>query len=235
MDQKALDQALARFEGFRNNLPVTISESCVREYHSILDAITDATKENLEGFKIGDNQLEHKLLAARRRSFSGRPGRVTRSPEKSCDPHRFQSQIDGLLHYLERQGHFKSHKAQPPLGRADSRITHSVHIEHMHGSAIQQGTAHSDITIAFDAQSADFKSLIKDIKAKIPSLDLSEANTNQLYSDLATIEVQVASPTPKRSVIGESLSSLRAILENAAGNVIAVGIVQQIAAFLSGH
>jgi hypothetical protein len=235
MNRKAVDAALSRFEGFRNNLPVTITEPYVKEYHGILDDIAHATSENLERFRVPDNELGNGVLSARRRSYSGRPGRLIRSPEKSVDSGRFQAHIDGLLHYLERQGHFKSHKAQPPLGRSDSRITHSVYVEHMHGSAIQQGTAHSQITINFDAKSVDFKSLIQEIKAKIPSLKLDSTTTDQLYSDVAAIESQVAAPTPKRSIIAESLSSVRAILENAAGNVIAAEFVQKLTAFLSSH
>jgi hypothetical protein len=105
----------------------------------------------------------------------------------------------------------------------------------MYGSAIQQGTIGSQITINFDVKIADFKSLIQDIKAKIPSLNLDQTSANQLYSDVGTIEVQIASPVPKPSIIAESLSSIRAILENAAGGAIATGLVYEIAKFLSGH
>lgn len=234
MDQKTLDQALARFEGFRNNLPVTISESVVKEYHSIVDAIDLATGEmQLHIFKIGDHELVHKVIGRRGMSFSGRPGSVKRSQDKRCDSQRFQSQIDALSVYLESQGYRRSQlpKSQHQL----ERPTHSVHIERMYGSAIQQGTTGSQITINFDVKSADFKSLIQDVRAKIPSLNLDPTSTNQLYSDIGTIEVQIASPTPKPSIISESLSSIKAILENAAGNVIAAGIVYEIVKFLSGH
>jgi hypothetical protein len=105
----------------------------------------------------------------------------------------------------------------------------------MYGSAIQQGTTGSQITINFDVKSTDFKSLIQDIRTKIPSLNLDQTSANQLYSDVGTIEVQIASPAPKPSVIAESLSSIKTILENAAGNVIAAGIVYEIVKFLSGH
>ena len=235
MDQKALDQALALFEGFRNNLPPTISEKCVKEYHRIVDAIGLAADETqLHIFKIGDHEVEHKVIGGQRRSFSGRPGHVIHSNEKRCDSHRFQSQIEALSHYLEGQGHRKSNRHTSP-GRSQPKTTHSVHVEHMYGSAIQQGTTGSQITINFDVKSADFKSLIQDIKNKIPSLNLDATSTNQLYSDVGTIEVQIASPAPKPSIIAESLSSVRAILENAAGNVVASGIIYAIAKFLSGH
>jgi hypothetical protein len=231
MDQKALDQALSRFEGFRNNLPNTISENCVKEYNGIIDAIGLAAGEtHVHGFKIGDHELERKPIGGRRRSFTGRRGSLIRSPDKRCDSLRFQQQIDGLSHYLESQGYRGGNRSTLP-----TKTTHSVHVEHMYGSAIQQGTTGSQITINFDVKSADFKSLVRDIRDKIPSLNLDATSTNQLYSDVGTIEVQIASPAPKPSIISDSLSSIRAILENAAGNVIASGIIYAIAKFLSGH
>lgn len=235
MDQKALDKALALFEGFKNNLPVTISENCVKEYHAIVDAIGVATGETqLQVFKIRDDELERKVIGRRGMSFSGRPGNVYRSPDKRCDSNRFQGQVDALSHYLESQGYRRSNRPSAPA-RTEQRSTHSVHIERMYGSAIQQGTTGSQIIINFDVKSADFRSLIQDIKAKIPSLNIDQTRTNQLYSDVGTIEVQIASPAPKPSVIAECLSSIKAILENVAGNVVASGIVYEITKFLSGH
>src|SRR6266704_3420453 len=234
MDQKALDQALARFQGFRNNLPNTISENCVKEYNGIIDAIGLAAGETqIHAFKIGDHELERKPIGGRRQSFSGRRGRLILSPDKRCDSLRFQQQIDGLTHYLESQGHRRGNRPAP--GRLESKTTHNVHVEHMYGSAIQQGTKGSEIAIHFDVKSADFKSLIQDIKKKIPSVWLDEDSTNQLYSDVGTIEVQIASPIPKPSIIAESLASIRSILENAAGSAIASGIVYEIAKYLGLH
>jgi hypothetical protein len=226
VDQKGLDRALASFEGFKSNLPPTIREDCVREYHAIVDALSAALGETLNAFKIGDADLEYKEIGSRRRSFSGRPGRVIRSNEKSCDSARFQRQIEGLSRYLESQGYRKAAPARP------ARATHSVHVEHMHGSAIQQGTNSSPVTINFDAKSADFSTLIQDIKTKIPSLGLDQPSKLQLASDVATIEAQIASPTPKKSIIAECLSSARAILEIAAGDVVAAGLIHEIAKYL---
>jgi hypothetical protein len=204
VDQKALDKALALFEGFRNNLPGHISESCVKEYHAIVVAIGIATGEmGLEIFKIGDHELEKKVIGAQRIGFNGRPGRTVYSSDRRCDDDRFQRQLDALSHYLDSQGYRISNKpAQPP---AQQKSTHSVHIERMYGSAIQQGTTASQITVNFDAKSADFRSLIQNIRAKIPSLKLDAESTNQLYSDVGTIEVQIVSPAPKPGIIAESL------------------------------
>jgi hypothetical protein len=226
VDQQALNRALAQFEGFKSSLPPSISEDVVREYHAIVDALSAASGETLNAFKISDAELEYKVISSRHRSFSGRPGRVIRSNEKSCDSARFQRQTEGLSRYLESQGYRKAAPAR------SARATHSVHVEHMHGSSIQQGTSSSPVTINFDAKNADFSTLIQDIKAKIPSLKLDQPNKLQLASDVATIEAQIASPVPKKSIIAECLSSARAVLEIAAGDVVAAGLAYEVAKYL---
>jgi hypothetical protein len=77
--------------------------------------------------------------------------------------------------------------AQRPIGRNYRRVRKalpvSVHVGNMHGSAIQQGSDHSSITINFDAKS-DFRALIQDIKAKISALGLETARKQELDSRL---------------------------------------------------
>ncbi len=162
MDQKALDQALARFEGFRTNQPHTISESQVREYHNIVDAIGLATGElQLDVFKIGDNELEHKVIGSQRISFSGRPGHVIRSPDKRCDSNRFQSQIDALSHYLDSQGYRRG----STWTRGEPR--HGVHIDPLYGVAIQQGVRGSPT----DADYEFARLAIEEARKSVPESD----------------------------------------------------------------
>jgi hypothetical protein len=231
MDQRTLDRIFARFEAFKNNLPSSIAEDCVEEYHALVDTLSAATGQTLDDFKIGDAELKKEITSVQRRSFSGRPGHVTYSDKRYCDSDRFKRQIDGLSHYLESQGYLTATttSARPPQPRA----THSVHVEHMYGSAIQQGGSHSPIKIHFDAKNADFKTLIQNMKSKAPSLGLDQQSTAQLVSDAATIQAQIASPLPKPSVITECLSSARAILENVAGNALAAGLIHEITKYLS--
>ncbi len=229
MDQRALNQALALFEGFKSNLPSWITEECVREYHTIVDALSAATEETLEVFKISEADLAKRVTSVQRAGYGRRsPGHTTYSDKRYCDSDRFKRQITSLSHYLERQGY----RMVATTPSRPARATHSIHVEHMHGSAIQQGTSHSPVTINFDAKSADFSTLIQDIKVKIPSLRLDQPSKDQLASDVATIEAQIASPAPKRSIIAECLASARAVLEIAAGDVIATGLAYEIAKYL---
>jgi len=43
MNERSLAQALARFEGFRRNIPPSIRENVVTEYHGIVDDLATAT------------------------------------------------------------------------------------------------------------------------------------------------------------------------------------------------
>lgn len=105
MDERSLTQDLARFNGFRKNIPPAIRENVVNEYHSIVDALATATGEDLTPFKIRPDELKHKVVGARRGPFSGGRGSVTYSSDRYCDDSRFQAQVDSLAEYLESAGH----------------------------------------------------------------------------------------------------------------------------------
>jgi hypothetical protein len=198
----------------------------VKEYHAVVDAIGLATGETqLHVFKIGDHELEHRVIGSQRMSFSGRPGHVIRSKEKRCDSSRFQRQIEAFSHYLESQGY---RRRTSPAPRTEPRSSHSVHIENMFGSAIQQGTRNSQITASFDAKGAEFKNLVNQIKEAIPKPNLDQERTNQLYADTGTIEVQIVSPCPKQSIIAECMHSIRSILETVPTKTITSGLLLAI-------
>jgi hypothetical protein len=69
---------------------------------------------------------------------------------------------------MESQGYRMSNKPTRP--RVEQKSTHSVHIERMYGSAIQQGTTGSEITVTFDVKNAGFSALVfvQDIRTKNP-------------------------------------------------------------------
>ena len=71
--------------------------------------------------------------------------------------------------------------------------------------------------------------LVEAIRGALPDIELDTAAQSKLEDDCAAIEGQIHSPNPKTSIIREGLSSARRILEGAAGNVLASGLVAQIA------
>jgi len=54
----------------------------------------------------------------------------------------------------------------------------------------------------------------------------------QVSAEIQTLEVQANSPRPKRSIVNASFSSLRTILEQAAGAMVASGLLHEIAKFI---
>jgi hypothetical protein len=69
-------------------------------------------------------------------------------------------------------------------------------------------------------QLAELTKLVELITGALRGADDSEA-VRELRAEIVTLKAQAESPKPKRSVIRESLSSVRAILEGAAGEVLA--------------
>lgn len=227
--RQRLAQALARLEAFRDNIPPSVNEECVKEYHKIVDDIALATGEiELHVFKVGDDELKPKIVAVQPRGYRGRGGSTHYSDKKYVDSARFQRQVDALANYLERQGHTSSAPAEKPTGSSSK-----IHIGTMIGSAIQHGTRGSQITVNFDAKGAEFKALIEKIKEAAPKLGLSQEKINQLYVDIGTIEVQISGAAPKHSIITESMHSIRNILEGAVGSALASGLLPIIYHYFS--
>lgn len=127
-------------------------------------------------------------------------------------------------------------KRDQALRESNSQSSHVVHVDGgMYGSSIQLGTSDSNVTINFKTLESDVKNILANIRGSVDKIDLPEIAKRQLSADANTIEVQLASPQPKTSVIRECLHSARTILEGAAGSAIASGIVIEIAKVLAHH
>jgi uncharacterized protein YeaC (DUF1315 family) len=78
---------------------------------------------------------------------------------------------------------------------------------------------------------AAFKELLLKEKDNI-GLGVDEAA--ELDSDIKTIEAQIQSPKPKDSILRGSLDSIRKILEGAAGNLLASGLLNHLGKLFGG-
>jgi hypothetical protein len=110
--------------------------------------------------------------------------------------------------------------------------THSTVIN-MHGSNLNFQSPGASITQTSDFKSDDFRKLIESMKQFASTQDLPPEGREQIDIDIGTIEVQTNSQRPSPSIIRECLASIKAILENAAGGVIASGILLQLQRYLS--
>jgi hypothetical protein len=223
MDQKTLDLQLGRFEAMKNNIPPFIRQEFVNEYNDLVDALSRATSEDLTSFRVQPHEMKHKVIGTRRAPYGGRGGGMTMySADKYCDDDLFNRRIQSLEHYLDSQG-FK--RAQQPR---ESASKSNVHVGTMIGSAIQQGTQDSHVTINYDVHGQDFGSFISKLKSTASKLPLPPERLNELHTDIATIEVQIASPSPKKAIIAECGASIRSIFEQVAANAIANGLLPLI-------
>jgi hypothetical protein len=100
--------------------------------------------------------------------------------------------------------------------------SHVVHVGTMIGSSIQQGTAGSTANVTYHA--ADVKTVINQVKAAVAELNLTDTAREQINIDIQTIEPQLNSANPKKSILAECFHSIRAILEG----VAAAGLVYEI-------
>lgn len=113
-----------------------------------------------------------------------------------------------------------------------------LYVNQMIGSAVQQGTTNSTQTanIQIDIGAKDQLRHFVEIASK--ALEAARADTPQwreMRSDVDTLRAQVESPSPKRSIIKECLSSLGRLCEGstagAVGTQLATYIPQLLALF----
>jgi hypothetical protein len=126
---------------------------------------------------------------------------------------------------LEKQGIHGEGMTFTKEERARAQAASAVHIDtyisgvsgsqiqvHSPGASQQQGM--------LPAQLAELRKLVGMIDGALHGAADTET-VRELRAEVATLKAQSESPKPKRSVIRESLSSVRAIFEGAAGEVLA--------------
>lgn len=114
---------------------------------------------------------------------------------------------------------------------ADRRAaSHMVfNIASMSHSQIQADTANSQQILADRGVDAgQLLEFIAKARAAFGSLALPSTASAELKGELDTLEAQAKSPKPKQSIIKESGKSVRAILEGAAGNTVAHGLLEAL-------
>jgi hypothetical protein len=91
---------VAKLSGFMKHVRAPYGEAEVGDFHGIVAMLEEATGADLSHFKIPAGKMERQVIGARRASYSGHPGGVLYSSEKSCDSGFFRAQLEGLVSYL---------------------------------------------------------------------------------------------------------------------------------------
>lgn len=102
-DQTQWEAACRRFQTFQRNLPDLIDETCVSEYHAILDALEQAGRRPLD-FRIEESKLTFRLVQAHRAGENIGPRvAVQYSNKKYCDWEYFRRNLDQLQDVLDQR------------------------------------------------------------------------------------------------------------------------------------
>jgi hypothetical protein len=144
---------------------------------------------------------------------------------KYCEASILRARVSGVVQYVImvtsiHSGKTPSSDKKEPEKPIPDAGQPSIYIENMHGSQLISGSPQASIKInrSFNPRDQEFRDLIKEIKDAAPKLGLKDDALKQINADLATIEAQIESPAPKYTYIGESVYSIRGILESVAGN-----------------
>lgn len=105
-------------------------------------------------------------------------------------------------------------------------VINVLNIQSVVGSQIQQGTHGSTQTQAITMNDAEaIKALLNALKERLPELPLTQAEKLEAEAEIQTVEAQLRSSKPKISIVGESLKTIRNLLEGIASNGLAAALL----------
>lgn len=91
----------------------------------------------------------------------------------------------------------------------------------------------ASITENIGLQKEEFANLVDGIRQLLQSVPYDQPIKEQIRIDIGTIELQINSSRPNSSIVRESLRSLKGILENTAGSMLASGLLPVVVHLLS--
>jgi len=111
--------------------------------------------------------------------------------------------------------------------------TTSYNVNNFYGSAsqlqIQQGVNSGSQKGSFTSETSDaLRAFINESRRRLAELPLDSADRGEAGAELSTLEAQLSSSRPKANVIGQSLKTMRNILEGATGSLVAYELLQRI-------
>jgi hypothetical protein len=104
-DDRQWALAWAKFEAMYKNLPTSVTENHVRDFHEILGLLEEASSEDLASFRVSDSRVQPRLT-----SFNYVTGRKNYSATRYCDRAYLMTQMDGVRGYFDN--------LQPPPQKA---------------------------------------------------------------------------------------------------------------------
>jgi len=111
-----------------------------------------------------------------------------------------------------------------------SGVQYIINVDgNIQNSQIQQATKNSTQKQSIKIEnSTEIIQVLEEILQNVDEYDLNEDDKNELIADITTANTQLSSPRPKRSIVNESLKSVKNILEGAAGSILAQQILGEL-------
>lgn len=150
---------------------------------------------------------------------------------------------EGLLKVATLAGHIQiTHQGIKEIEEARSNPSRPtehfpainlIHVGSMIGSTIQQGSpgASQAVQVSNPAD-RELLSLLTEIRQSIDRLGLNTEEQADLKGDLATVEAQLGTSKPKRSIIAECLTSIRGFLVKG-GEALATGLAGKLVEYMA--
>ncbi len=147
---------------------------------------------------------------------------------------------EGLLKYTALGGligitHAGIKEVEKATAHPDKETEHFlpinvIQIGTMTNSQIQQGSPGATQVVTInESEKKKLEKIIQSLKEQINELELNPQERDDLEVDISTMETQMRSSSPKKSII---IEALKAILAGAAGSLLASGLVQQISTWI---
>lgn len=105
----------------------------------------------------------------------------------------------------------------------------NFNINQMINSQIQNESSNSKqilLNEGFDVEKIE--EFLSRIKEKMSELEINSEQKSELNAEITTLESQISSPKPKMIIVKESLNTVRNILENIAGSIIASNLLRYL-------
>jgi Trp operon repressor len=90
-----------QLDALRKNIPASVDESTVNQYHSIVDFLQTSSGEDLSHFRISQTEVKPRVVSFRPGGYGGGPGQVQYSSKKFCEEAYFKRQVEALWQYIQ--------------------------------------------------------------------------------------------------------------------------------------
>jgi hypothetical protein len=109
-----------------------------------------------------------------------------------------------------------------------------IYVGQMIDSQIQQASPAAAQVTFREGKDEELRALVESLSNSIEEFGLDDQEKSDLQAEILTIEAQTSKSKPNRTIIAESLRSIRTILEQAAGAALAVGFIEVIKTLVQG-